>query len=704
MDAEPHDEMKGFRRRWSMAFRAPANDTVEDICDDQSVHQLSEPIDLDPYDAGSRVESESVEHTAPTGLTCTKEDSENAVASAFFRNMKWSDISMPWEQGYMRALFEEDPNPVDAMSMPSSWNVVRPEEAVEPSCVQMIAATSSGAFFTKSIRSIKDSTFLEDRATAASRAATKWHIIIGANYCFSKVGKQIAVDVSNAELIIESVIGTKSPSTALGRANAMLSYMRWYCTSFDPEAFLPIDETSVWSYLMHLRQTGAPATKASSFVQALRFSHFFFGIEGCLEAFSSRRVTGSAELMLAGKCVTKQARPLTVQEVRRLHTLASDTENNIVDRVIAAHCLLMIYGRCRHSDTTMVDSISHDHSASTGFVQINTRFHKACKTALKKNLLLPILIPAAGVGGRPWPESWWEARIEAGLPTDGAIQGPLLPAPSLDGRWTRRPLTCSELTSILRSMLGAVGDDRVTSHSLKTTTLSWAAKGNLDRETRRLLGRHASAIQTADSVYSRDLAYNPAMQLASLLEKIKAGKFVPDAPRTFFFPDDAAVDAHVESKSTPLPMTPRPVNLIASAPDKFVGANHTVFSSASVKEEEPATEASREHVGVFDISSTSESDTSDSKAESQSSEEQGLSSVEDEPMPKRKTLEVTDDDNGCKLVQNQITKTIHKLDPTAEDMTRCGRKRTDKMADIQIIRDWPHKCRLCFRGRRQPQM
>ena len=59
---------------------------------------------------------------------------------------------------------------------------------------------------------------------------------------------------------------------------------------------------------------------------------------------------------------------------------------------------------------------------------------------------------------------------------------------------------------MLRSLLGVFDDPRLTSHSLKTTCLSWCAK-DVSREHRRILGRHTSAVVDADSIYSRDLMY-----------------------------------------------------------------------------------------------------------------------------------------------------------------------------------------------------
>jgi hypothetical protein len=80
---------------------------------------------------------------------------------------------------------------------------------------------------------------------------------------------------------------------------------------------------------------------------------------------------------------------------------------------------------------------------------------------------------------------------------------------------------------VIRCLL-QIDDRDVTSHSLKTTCLSWAAKAELPREQRRLLGRHSLALQDADSVYARDLAVAPVKALQRVLLLIREGEFNPD--------------------------------------------------------------------------------------------------------------------------------------------------------------------------------
>lgn len=48
------------------------------------------------------------------------------------------------------------------------------------------------------------------------------------------------------------------------------------------------------------------------------------GVEGALDIFSSGRIVGLSDIQLAGKAVTKQARPLTVFEMQQLHNISAD--------------------------------------------------------------------------------------------------------------------------------------------------------------------------------------------------------------------------------------------------------------------------------------------------------------------------------------------------------------------------------------------
>lgn len=147
--------------------------------------------------------------------------------------------------------------------------------------------------------------------------------------------------------------------------------------------------------MIWLPENNCPPTKPASLMQSIRFSHYVFGIDGSSAVLKSRRVSGASDLALANKPIAKQARALTVSEVKQFHSLAA--ENNVVDRTITSHMLLMLCGRCRHSDTLAVQSIDRGHS------QLNAR------------LVFPVLIPTYGVGNELWAQHWRESRMETGL-------------------------------------------------------------------------------------------------------------------------------------------------------------------------------------------------------------------------------------------------------------------------------------------------
>ena len=78
-------------------------------------------------------------------------------------------------------------------------------------------------------------------------------------------------------------------------------------------------------------------------------------------------------------------------------------------------------------------------------------------------------------------------------------------------------------------------DQIVSSHSLKATLLSWAARYGLSPATRSLLGRHTSSLNETFAVYSRDLMVGPVAELQNVLDAISKGDFSPNLQRSNFF-------------------------------------------------------------------------------------------------------------------------------------------------------------------------
>ncbi len=535
----------------------------------------------------------------------------------------------------------------------------------------------------------------------------KWNIIVRADSFESRVGRQIESSPEISIDILRACMGVKSPSTVTGRANAMLSYLRWHTIEFPAEKFLPLSESHTWEYVSFLHKSGAPASRASAFVQSCRFAHFVLGIRGADDIFNSGRIVGLSDIQLADKAVTKQARPLTVFEMQQLHNIASSSDRHLKDKVIASHLLLMAYCRCRHSDTLQIEDVEHDHSEKAGYIQLRTRYHKGSKTAAKKSLLLPIVASSAGVGSPEWIQLWWENRVQAKLPVSGFLNGPLLPAPRADeGGWTARPVTSTEISDILKAFLSCPEDRFLTSHSLKVTTLSWCSKGGVCKEHRRLLGRHSSAVVDADSIYARDLMISPVDSLDKVMSAICEGRFYPDAPRSQYWPQLEPLSR------TPVPMTADPNSTMPRTPtlqpQHVTRRDFEKQDTSQVKAE--SDNESWEALAVPEVidvsSSSSESEESLQVPLASSSDEiDEWENIEPKPKASRRTTDQPDENEvlwkhkKSKIVHSSLASGSHE---NSEHVSSCGRRMTQKYERVQSISDWTSKCRVCFVGRRQP--
>ena len=626
--------------------------------------------------------------------------------------------------------------------MPHDWDVsffdpstdVLPGNVPDPPSVPVFSLA-------KCIKNKADRSFLDERAAQTARAIAKLRRFIELAGDCSSLTKQVLDEGTEdgQEQVLLSIIGTRSPGTVVKGTNALFHYYRWRSVSFSDECF-PLEEPKVWSYMRHLQTSNAAPTKAQSFLQALRFAKFVLQLEGVDDCVVSRRLQGISELQLAGKRPTRQARPLTVLEVKKLHGIMSDEKKDLQQRVLASHLLLMLYSRSRTPDLAHVHEILHDSRPDVeghshpGYMQINTKFHKSARNVETKNLLLPILVSAAGVVDDDWMVAWMKLRKRAGLKVAGEFQMAVQPAPDVkfSGGWLSRPLSCSETTVVLRSLVESE-DANLTSHALKVTGLSWAAKAELSREHRRLLGRHASSFKDSDSIYARDLGFAPVRAFEKVIYMIQAGTFQPDQGRSMYF-----VGENKAVPGTPLPCfqptTPaflgratavRQPTVIIEESDEEVKAEP--FDEAHdwsgrfedwnfVEDPQPipgnvASEPFQIEQEGHDSLSVSDSTSSPScAADADSEQERPAEMSDDEPPPI--SMALTD-----AFVKNKKTGVIHSIPDKACDFgvstyensevmqkltTKCGRLTQKGFVFVEKIDDWTSKCRVCFRGCRDP--
>ena len=361
MDEE--EPLKGFRRRWQKRQRI--DEDLGEAIECESFPGLSIDSDAEIQSAISGLlseadpdQSERVRVDNLHGVSTAMDDSAS-LSSAFITGNKGHSLKMPWESESVAGIFG-DFLPSVSLSMPSSWSasVSFKDQAADHVETKPAGRVPQGDLL-QCVRNKVDRPFLSSQKVDMASAIAKLTFFLSLNVDASRVGQQLAADVEERELILGGIMGTKSPSTVIKRANALLAFYRWHATMFD-EHCIPFQEKAVWTYIKHLLSTGAAPTRAMSFIQALRFARFILQVDGAQECLDSRRIVGQAELMLSKKPPTRQARPLTVREVIRLHEIALAPEEPLVNRVAATHFLLLISGRSRNSDLVHIQEVLHD--------------------------------------------------------------------------------------------------------------------------------------------------------------------------------------------------------------------------------------------------------------------------------------------------------------------------------------------------------
>ena len=213
---------------------------------------------------------------------------------------------------------------------------------------------------------------------------------------------------------------------------------------------------------------------------------------------------------------------------------------NLIDKFMLGCILFAIYGRCRWSDLESVNSLEFDivdtpEGGKFGFVEMRTRVHKTGGTEERKAMFMPYVAPICGVCNPPWAREWKDTMEKLEIDLTVKNFGAICRAPRSDSGFTKRPITTEEITNMLNKFLGSAC--RTTSHSMKTTLLTWSARYGMDEKTRTLLGHH-SLREDSLACYSRDLMANPMKQLAGMLLNVREGRFRRDVTRSGWMSTD----------------------------------------------------------------------------------------------------------------------------------------------------------------------
>ena len=209
------------------------------------------------------------------------EKTHNALFShSLLTNFEASSIKMPWEVGIYKDFFSEEPSseclipkmPIgDLIDLPLQSE---PQEVAEV-VADVVTVDLSQPVFASLIACVDDEHFLEKRQSQRDASIGKLLIVLRHCLLASQTGRYIidlgteAAQIAGAPDIVSAVVGVRSPSTLLKRANSLLSFLRWVASNGIKEVN-PFVESIAWRYMSHLKDVSAPATKGASAMSAFR--------------------------------------------------------------------------------------------------------------------------------------------------------------------------------------------------------------------------------------------------------------------------------------------------------------------------------------------------------------------------------------------------------------------------------------------------
>ena len=454
------------------------------------------------------------------------------------RAQRQGALKQPWETSPVAKVFEA------AYCQPPKYHRCGFADALMGVSTKTVLPEASGSFRSPPefiARRLRFASLSRDEDLVRRKCLQKLRSMILMDPPASQLGASLLtaagslVDEEEVTQSFKDAFSVKSTATLSKRLAALWPYAKWsLSTGRTP---LNLDEAKVYEYLTHMRNQKCSASAPSSFMEAVGFLHSIVDLKTLkgMSSFSGR-CKGLAKDHLATRAKRKQAPPLTVEMVSSLETYVG-TNFRSHKAVVAGHILFCVYSCARWADSIRLTEIESFHRGRIAIVETATEHHKSALTDEAKALFLPFLCLGAGlVEGYPWSTAWLASRKvhKVGRPFTWAA---ITSWSDKTNKFTATPMSSTEASLWLREILEEVGYSRevtetVSSHSLKSTLLSWSAKsGKFTDPQRRQMGHHFDPQDRSMLVYSRD-AYAPiAVATRLMLDDIVAGKFDPDLPR-----------------------------------------------------------------------------------------------------------------------------------------------------------------------------
>ena len=225
-----------------------------------------------------------------SGPTVSKPVQDALFSRALLTNCQTSEILLPWETGFYKDFFSDEPFAQLVPRMPVSEFCNFGDEPEPQQVAQTLAGvaidSNPNPVFSRYVECKDDGLYSDKQKQLREVAVSKFLVVLKHDLSCSVTGRHILElgtddqQVLGAHAVIEAVLGIRSPATLVKRASSLLSYLRWFAKlGFVSDN--PFTEAFIWDYLQHLKDVGAPATRGDSAMSAFRFfPHFRRGIPG----------------------------------------------------------------------------------------------------------------------------------------------------------------------------------------------------------------------------------------------------------------------------------------------------------------------------------------------------------------------------------------------------------------------------------------
>ena len=458
-------------------------------------------------------------------------DVERALFTNDLQSMHLRVPHLPWEVGVFKDIFGEADDLPD-LPAPDLPPLLRPDIEQEEEADALGPVAPDGMpVYAKHVRALTDRDYEATTNLEWTKGLVLWLAIIEGSLCESSVGRHVEEHLRNrsrdgALQSIRDACGIRSPSTVLKRARDLQCFVSW-CKADD---WWPLDEKKLLEYVTWTEQTGKSKLIGKNLKHALRFFKHVLGAHFDEDDVLGPVFKGRVGRVGATESAKVQARALTVKEVTKLEDILQQSQN-LLERYYVGCMLFCIYSRARWSDIRNIEMLEWDVVETPtgwfGFIETKTRVTKTSTTEEKKTMYMPFVAPVVGLSENAWGMTWKSVLERLGFEIEHRPFGPL---PRPDGSFTKRSITTAEASAMLGGYLGLKGE-RMTSHSMKATTLVWSARYGLTERTRAILGHHALRDDSM-ACYSRDLMTGPTRELCAMLQNIRCDRFKPDATRS----------------------------------------------------------------------------------------------------------------------------------------------------------------------------